>query len=99
RRIHEHLRVRTQRRLLTEVQRSRPAIRETDHHEAAAADVAGGRMHDGECETRRNRRIDRIAAVAQNVGTHFARDAVRGHDQPLAYTYLPPRKSGFRRLY
>ena len=41
-------------------------LREMDEHEAAAADVAGDRMHDGEREAGGDCRIDRVAALLQD---------------------------------
>src|SRR5690606_35657204 len=41
--VEEHLGVRGERRLLAEIDRRRPTVREADHHEPAAPDVPGGR--------------------------------------------------------
>ena len=45
-----------------------------DHHEAAAADIAGPRIGHGHGETGRHRRIDRIAAPLQHIGANSRRD-------------------------
>ena len=45
-----------------------------NHHEAAAADIAGARIGHGHGETGRHRRIDRIAAPLQHIGADSRRD-------------------------
>ncbi len=45
-----------------------PLAGEVDHHEAAAADVAGARIGHRHGEADRDRGIDRVAAAAQHVG-------------------------------
>ncbi len=42
------------------------ALRKMHEHEAAAADISGDRVHDGEREAGGDRRIDRIAALLQD---------------------------------
>ena len=42
-------------------------LRVPDQHEAAAADAATGRSHNGQRERRGNRRIDHIAAALQDL--------------------------------
>ena len=48
---------------------------ESDHHEAAAAEVARLGMHHRQGEAHRHRRVHRVAALAQDVAPHRARDA------------------------
>ncbi len=49
-------------------------VRESDEHEAAAADIPGLRMCDSKRKARRNRGIDGVAAGFQNIGTHLRGD-------------------------
>ncbi len=42
------------------------AIGEVDHHESAAAEIAGVRIHDGQRQTGCDRGIDGVAAFFQN---------------------------------
>ena len=51
------------------------ALGRMDHHEAAAADVAGARIGHGQRKAGRDRGIDRIAALPQDVGADPARRA------------------------
>ena len=46
---------------------SSPVLGEMDHHEAAAADIAGARIGDRERETDRHRGIDGVAAAIENL--------------------------------
>ena len=50
------------------------AFRRVNHHEAAAADIAGSRIGHGHGETGRYRCIDRVAAPLQHVGADSRRD-------------------------
>ena len=50
-----------------------------DHHEAAAADIAGARIGHGHGKAGRDRRIDRIAAAPQDVGADPRRDFLLRH--------------------
>ena len=50
-----------------------------DHHEAAAADIAGARIGHGQRKAGRDRRIDRIAALPQEVGADLGRDLLLRH--------------------
>jgi hypothetical protein len=69
-----------ERSLLAKVQRGRAAIREANHHEATATDVAGRRVGDRERQARRYRGIHRVAAFAQHLATNIARDGTGGND-------------------
>jgi hypothetical protein len=80
RRIKEHLRVGLERRFFAEIDGGRPTIREADHHEPAAADVAGSRVGDLERESGRDRRVDGIAAGQQHAVADFACDRGGRHD-------------------
>ena len=46
---------------------SRCIFGEMDHHEAAAADIAGAGIGDGQCETDGDCGIDRIAAAVEDL--------------------------------
>ena len=50
-----------------------------DHHEAAAADIAGARIGDGHRKAGRDRGIDGIAALAQDVGADFRGEFLLRH--------------------
>ena len=59
------------------------AVGEMDHHEAAAADIAGAGIGDGQRKTGRDRGIDRVAALPQNVGADPRGDLLLRHDQAV----------------
>ncbi len=66
--VKEHVFGRRDRRRFAVVDRDRSVeIGAIDQHEAAAAEVAGARKRDGESESDRDRRIDRVAAAFQDV--------------------------------
>ena len=50
-----------------------------DHHETAAADIAGARIGHRQRERRRHRGIDRVAAFLQDVGADARGDRLLGH--------------------
>ena len=55
-----------------------------DHHEAAAADIAGPGIGDGKRKSCRDRRIDGVAALAQDVAADLRGDLLlRHHDTVL----------------
>ena len=67
------------------------AVGAMDHHEAAAAEIAGARIGHRQREADRDRSVDRIAAPLQNIdadagGDRLLRDhhAVRGGDSRRA---------------
>src|SRR5690606_231697 len=80
RRVQEHLRVRAERRLLAEVEARGAAVREADHDESAAADVAGRGVRDGEREAGRDRGVQRVAAGGEHLLADAAGDLRRGDD-------------------
>ena len=55
------------------------AVGAVDHHEAAAADIAGPRISHGQSEGRGDRGVDGIAAPLQNVGADPRRDRLLRH--------------------
>ena len=55
------------------------AIGRVNHHEAAAADVPRARIGHGHRKTGGHRRIDRVAATPQHVGTDPRRDFFLRH--------------------
>ena len=66
--VEEHVARHRGRRGLAVVDRDRlVAAREMHQHEAAAADIAGLRMRDGEREADRDRGVDRVAACLQDL--------------------------------
>ena len=67
------------------------ALGEVDHHEAAAADIAGARIGDGERKADRDGRIDRVAAAVENL------DADAGGAPLLRHHHAVARKDGLRR--
>ena len=50
-----------------------------DHHETAAADVAGARIGHGQGKAGGDRGIDRIAALSQNIGADPRRELFLRH--------------------
>ncbi len=56
------------------------AVRQPDHHEPAAADVAGGRMRDAQGEGDGDGGIDRVAAALQDGDAHVAGVGLRAGD-------------------
>ena len=50
-----------------------------DHHETAAADVAGARIGHGQRKAGGDRGIDRIAALSQNIGADLRRELFLRH--------------------
>ena len=59
------------------------ARRRMNHHEAAAADVSGPRIGDGEREAGGDRGIDRVAALPQDVGADLRGDPFLRHHQAM----------------
>jgi hypothetical protein len=77
---------------LAVVERVHLPVAEPDHHESAAAEVAGLGMHHGEREANGHGRIDRVSPLAQDVPAHLARDAAaRDHHRvgPLGHPGAP----------
>ena len=52
-------------------------------HEAAAAEIAGRRVDDGERIADRDRRIDRVAALLQDVDADFRGQMLGGDDHAV----------------
>src|SRR5438093_12830063 len=62
------------------------AARGMHEHEASAADIAGRRIRDRQCERGRNRSIDSVAALLENRHTDIdARRRYRDHDAVTAF--------------
>ena len=59
------------------------AVLQTNHHEAAAAEIARGRMCDGERKRYCDRRIDRVAAALHDVNSDTRRDFICGSDHSM----------------
>ncbi len=54
-----------------------------NHHEAAAADIAGARIGDGECKTGGDCGIDGIPALAQDIGADLGGDLLLRHHEAV----------------
>jgi hypothetical protein len=54
-----------------------------DHHEAAAADIAGARISHGKSKTDRDRGIDGIAALLQDVSADARSESLLRHDHAV----------------
>ena len=79
-----HVAGRGERRLFAEIEERLAAIGELHRHEAAAADIAGRRVDDGERIADRDRGIDRVAAALQHVDADARRELVgRDHHAVL----------------
>jgi hypothetical protein len=52
-------------------------------HESAAAQVAGTRQGDGECEANRNRGINRVAAALKNLNANLRGASLLADDHPM----------------
>ncbi len=89
--IEEHVARRPGRRHFAEVDRGGPPIGEPDHHEPAAAEIAGLGMRHRQCEANGNRAVDRVSARAQHLDPDARRVRFRGSDQPM------PRVNGLAR--
>ena len=66
-RVEIHVGVRRERRGLAKVDEGLAPVGELHRHEAAAAEIAGRRIHHRQCVADRHRRIDGIAAVPQHL--------------------------------
>ena len=82
--VEEALGVDRRRRGLAIVDGGIPAAGKVNHHEAAAADIAGARIADGERETDRDGGIHRIAALLQDVDADMRRAGLLGHHHAVA---------------
>jgi hypothetical protein len=67
------------------------SIGKPDRHEAAAAEIAGGRIDHRERIADRNGRIDRAAAALENVDPDFRRKVLRRDDHGLFCGHGPHR--------
>ena len=74
---------RGERRLLAEVDEGLAAVGELQRHEAAAAEIAGRGIDDGERVAHGDRGIDGVAAAAQDVDADFGREVLRGDDHAV----------------
>ena len=64
---------------------ARPQV---DHHVAAAADIAGARIGHRQRETGRHRRIDRVAALLQDLDADAGRARLLRHHHAVARDVL-----------
>ena len=74
--ILEHRRGRGERRFFAEVEEGRAAVGEMERHEPTSADIAGLRINDRQRIADRYRRIDRIAALPQDLDADVSGDRV-----------------------
>ena len=68
---------------------------EVDHHVAAAADIAGARIGDGERKAGRDRGVDRVAALLQHLDADAGGARLLRHHHAVARGRL--RRGGRRR--
>ncbi len=68
------------------------AIGEVDHHEAAAAEIAGARIADGQRKADRDRGIHRIAALLQNVVADAGRARLLRHHHAVLRQHAKRRR-------
>jgi hypothetical protein len=71
--VEEHVAARGTWRLLAKIEEGLTPIGKLDGHEAAAAEIAGGRIDHGERISDRDRSIDGIAATLENVDPDIGR--------------------------
>ena len=83
-RVEKALGVNRRRRGLAIVDRSVLAVGEVNHHEAAAADIAGARIARGKGKTDRDCGIHRIAALLQNIDADTRRARLLRHHHAVA---------------
>jgi hypothetical protein len=50
-----------------------------NHHETAAADISGARIGHGQRKTGRDRRVDRVTALSQDIGAELRGDLFLGN--------------------
>jgi hypothetical protein len=81
--IQKHVRTRSERRFLAEVEKRIPAVGQVDDHEATAAQITATRMRYGERIAHGDRRIDRVPTLPQYCGADIGRVVLRGHDHAL----------------
>ena len=92
--VQEHVARRRTGRFLTKVEKLFSAIGKQDGHEAAAAEIAGGRIDHGQRISHRDRSIDRIAAALEDVDADPGRK-VLGRDH---HGFFRGHGSGRRRM-
>ena len=83
-RIEIHVAGRAAGRRLPVVERCDLAVAGADHHEAAAAEVAGLGVHHRQRESHRDGGVHRVAALAQDVPADLARDRAARHHHRLS---------------
>ena len=81
--VEVHVRGGGQRCLLAEVEESLLAVGELQRHEAAAAEVAGGRVHHRQRVADRDRGVDRVAAFPQHLDTSLGGEMLGRHDHAV----------------
>jgi hypothetical protein len=81
--VEVHVGGRGERRLLAEVEEGFPAVAELQRHEAAAAEVACRRVHDRQRIADGDRRVDRVAAAAQDIDPDLGGEALRADDHAV----------------
>ena len=71
-------------------------FRQMDHHEAAAADIAGARISDGERKGGGDRGVDRIAAAIQDLDADARGAAFLRHHHAVDGTDALHLRNGWR---
>ncbi len=71
-------------RFLAKIEKGVSAVGKMNRHEPAAAEIAAARMRHRKRVADRNRRIDGIAALAQNLCAHLGGRVLGGHDHAVA---------------
>ncbi len=70
-------------RLLAEIEEGLSAVGELQRHEAAAAEIAGRRIDDGERIADRDRGVDGVAAALEDVDADLGREVLGRHDHAV----------------
>ena len=90
--------MRCRRRHLAIIDRGRLSVLQSNHHEAAAAEIARRRMRDRQSKRDRDCRIDRIAAALHDVHAYLRSDFVCRRDDamPRAHRFARSRDRSLR---
>ena len=91
--VEVHVPARRTRGLLSKIEEGLSSIGKPDRHEAAAAQIAGGRIDHGQGISHRDSRIDRTAAALENVDTDLGRKVLCG-DHHALFGGHGPRRGG-----
>ena len=89
--VEVHVRPRGARRRLAKIEERLSSVGKADRHEAAAAEIAGGRIDHRERISDRDRRIDRATATLENVDANLCRKMLRRDHHGLLGGHGPHR--------